>query len=395
MKMLIQKTIKIKVGDLSDTKVSTLLTEAQNWSRQVAEYYLCYLYINEFTKNKTQIHKDTYHRLRQYFPDLNSKCLQQIRDKVIATSDPYLTRKCNCPIITDHQSFTISYDKDIHITHFTGILRLWRTDIPLVLCPHHLRMLKEAKKLCYIELVQKQDGQYYCCLTCDFETATAKTSNKAVGVDRGINNIAVMSTGKFFSGKRLLHRKNEFKKHKRQRRGDKLSNFQTDANHKISKAIVQEANLQNASVIRFEDLSGIRNENKGKKFNYDRSNWAFYQLQQFVMYKAAMAGMLVEFVKPAYTSKCCSKCECRGVRKGYYFYCKECDWETDADWNGSRNIQKGDGFLQSSTIVNNRTRLRTPDFLNEVFESTSPADPRSSSCTHEEAKIAGNPLPLW
>ena len=126
-----------------------------------------------------------------------------------------------------------------------------------------------------------------------FEAATPKTSGKAIGVDRGLTNIAVVSTGKFFNGKRLLHRKNEFRKHKRQQNGEKLANFQRDANHKISKAIVQEALNQNDSVICFEDLSGIRAGNKGKKFNYARRNWAYFQLQQFTEYKAAMAGLTV------------------------------------------------------------------------------------------------------
>jgi IS605 OrfB family transposase len=377
--MTIKKTIKIKVGKLSDTKVSALLNNALNWSKQVADYYLCYLYINNFPTSKKQIHEDTYKFLRQHFPNLNSKCLQQIRDKVLSTCHPNRTTKINAPIIADHQSFKVFWGDDIQIKHFTGILRLWKTDIPLVLCKNHLRLLKEAKRLCYVELKPKKNGQWYCYLVCDFETQPAKTSGKAIGVDRGINNIAVMSTGKFFNGKRLLHRKNEFRKHKRQQRGEKLHNFQRDANHKISKAIVQEALLHNASVIRLEDLSGIRNGNKGKKFNFNRSNWAFYQLQQFVIYKATMAGMKVEFGEPAYTSKCCSKCEALGRREGNEFYCKRCDWMTHADYNGSRNIQKGDDFRGGRTAL-----------LNGVIESTPIADPDA----HIALEGAMNPLRL-
>lgn len=361
--MIIKKTIKIKVGKLSGTKISALLSNALNWSNQVADYYLCWQYINGFSKNKKQVHKDTYSFLRKHFPNLNSKCLQQIRDKVFATSKPNRTVKLRCPIIADSQSFSVAYEDNIHIKHFTGILRLWRIDIPLILCNNHIKMLKQAKKLTYVELIPKKNGQWYCYLVCDFETAIPKTSGKVIGVDRGITNIAVISTGKFFVGKRLLHRKNEFRKHKRQQNGEKLTNFQRDANHKISKAIVQEALLHNASVICFEDLSGIRENDKGKKFNYDRSNWAYYQLQQFTEYKAVMVGLRVEYVNPAYTSKCCSKCEQLGVRKDLSFYCPNCDWKTNADWNGSRNIQKRDGFLK-----------RTPALVNAVIESTAPAD---------------------
>ena len=145
---------------------------------------------------------------------------------MFATSRPDKTVKLRCPIIADHQSFKVFYGDDIQVKHFTGILRLWKTNIPLVLCDNHIKMLKQAKKLTYVELIPKKDGQWYCYLVCDFETAAQKTSGKAIGVDRGINNIAVVSTGKFFGGKRLLHRKNEFRKHKRHRNGEKLTNFQ-------------------------------------------------------------------------------------------------------------------------------------------------------------------------
>ena len=65
--MTIKKTIKIKVGKLSDTKVSVLLSNALNWSNQVADYYLCWQHINGFSKNKKRCHKDTYAFLRQHF----------------------------------------------------------------------------------------------------------------------------------------------------------------------------------------------------------------------------------------------------------------------------------------------------------------------------------------
>ena len=73
---------------------------------------------------------------------------------------------------------------------------------------------------------------------------------------------------------------------------------------------------------------------KARSSSYNRSNWGLLSTTaQFVEYKAAMSGLRVEYGEPSYTSKCCSKCECLGLRNGNDFHCKFCDWQTHADFN--------------------------------------------------------------
>lgn len=84
-----------------------------------------------------------------------------------------------------------------------------------------------------------------------------------------------------------------------------------DVNHCISKAIVKFAVENNVSVIGFEDLTGIRTRTEHKvkkKYRYHHSSWAFRQLQTFVEYKARLAGIVTEYVDPAYTSQTCFRC---------------------------------------------------------------------------------------
>jgi IS605 OrfB family transposase len=117
------------------------------------------------------------------------------------------------------------------------------------------------------------------------------------------------------------------------------SNFVKSYNHMVSKEVVNFAVKNRAKYINVEDLTG-----------YDSSkfilrNWSYYQLQQFITYKANMYGIEVRKIKPHYTSQRCSCCgyEDPGNRpkeeKGQaYFKCLQCGSEMNADFNAARNI---------------------------------------------------------
>jgi len=70
------------------------------------------------------------------------------------------------------------------------------------------------------------------------------------------------------------------------------------------------------------------------------AGWSFYQLQQFVKYKAAICGISVKFVSPQYTSQTCHQCYQLGSRKGEWFYCSTCG-ESHADINAACVISLG------------------------------------------------------
>jgi IS605 OrfB family transposase len=111
-------------------------------------------------------------------------------------------------------------------------------------------------------------------------------------------------------------------------------------NHNISKQLVTEAKTSEAALA-FEDLTGIRyslNQKPRSKTERRRTNnWAFYQLRIFVNYKAAIAGVPVVFVPPAYTSQTCSGCrhihpeKGKSYRNGKKFKCGHCGFEHDSE----------------------------------------------------------------
>ncbi|SHF16703.1 transposase, IS605 OrfB family, central region [Seinonella peptonophila] len=90
-----------------------------------------------------------------------------------------------------------------------------------------------------------------------------------------------------------------------------------------------------------EDLTDIRNTAKSKKTDPGRNLhlWSFYQLKEFIQYKAEMVGIRFELVNPKYTSQTCKNGHQAKVnRNGLKFRCKECGHTCHADLNGAINI---------------------------------------------------------
>jgi IS605 OrfB family transposase len=173
-----------------------------------------------------------------------------------------------------------------------------------------------------------------------------------LGVDLGIEQLAVTSTGTFWSGDYLNHRRREYERvrgdlqrtgtesaHRTIRQmGGRETRWIKDYLHRISKAIVQEAIEHDCSIISFEDLTGIRNRNSGVK---EFHAWAFRRLYDYVAYKSKTNGINTTQIDPAYTSQRCSKCETTAEENRptqARFSCQECGYEVNADYNAAKNI---------------------------------------------------------
>ena len=116
---------------------------------------------------------------------------------------------------------------------------------------------------------------------------------------------------------------------------DKVTNFRRTTNHKYSKYIVDMAEKHGCGIIQLEDLSGISDRDTFLK------QWSYYELQQFIEYKAKERGIEVKYVNPEYTSQRCSSCGhiAEGNRiKQAEFKCTLCGYKTNADFNAARNI---------------------------------------------------------
>jgi IS605 OrfB family transposase len=172
-----------------------------------------------------------------------------------------------------------------------------------------------------------------------------------LGVDLGIENLAVTSTAYFFSGRELTHDLREFEKVRAglQQTGTRSAHrtleqssgrelrYVRDVLHRASNAIVDEALRYECDVIAFENLTHIR-ERTGASWGH---KWAFRTLYEQVEYKAEAEGIAVKQVGSAYTPKRCAECgftadENRPTRND--FRCVKCESEANADYNAAKNI---------------------------------------------------------
>lgn len=117
-------------------------------------------------------------------------------------------------------------------------------------------------------------------------------------------------------------------------------------NHLISKRVVDFALSNNAKCIQLEKLSNYTDKQKN---NTLLKEWSYYQLQQFIEYKAKEYGIEVKYVNPENTSVRCSCCgaventeRIKTTRKSLFVCHNEgCDQNgifVNADLNAARNI---------------------------------------------------------
>lgn len=130
-------------------------------------------------------------------------------------------------------------------------------------------------------------------------------------------------------------------------------NFATTYNHKVSKDVVDFAIKNKAKYINIENLEGFGNSDSGveekeyRKKSFFLRYWSYYQLQQFITYKAEQNGIIVRKVNPYYTSRRCSCCgnEDKNNRKSQEnFVCTKCGKKMNADFNAARNIAMSTDF---------------------------------------------------
>jgi IS605 OrfB family transposase len=95
------------------------------------------------------------------------------------------------------------------------------------------------------------------------------------------------------------------------------------------------------AAIVLEDLTLHGAGGQSKKTNRRLASWPRAEIHRKIEYKAALAGVPIIKVNPAWTSKTCPVCGARRRdRVGQDFVCLMCDWEMDRQINAGLNILK-------------------------------------------------------
>src|SRR6266700_1408278 len=205
------------------------------------------------------------------------------------------------------------------------------------------------------DLIYRQ-GSYWLhmVVSCEQAALSPTPESQVIGVDLGINRLAVTSHPRFFASKHLKETNNRYfrlrralqgkgtksaKRHLKKLSG-KLKRFQHNTNHVIAKQII--AACQPGDTLVMENLTDIGERTKGRRQQRRAlSNWSFAQLQGFIAYKAASKGVSVAFVDARYSSQACSRCGHIDKRNRVCqseFSCQLCGYTANADYNASVNL---------------------------------------------------------
>lgn len=360
--MNVDRTIKLKLSVSEEDKenLKKTITLFNTVFNKIAKYGF-----EHKTHSKVSIHHATYKQIREQYPELPSSLVQGARDcacealkgvklKHLPNAKPYSSIRYNQRVIT----YYLRYGK-VSIATINGRIKA-TFNIP----EYYRDYIGWDVRSSTLKYDVRKDTFF---LHVIFRTESPKPSgDKVLGIDRGIVNIAVCSNNTFFNGKQIknVRGKYAFLRKKLQSTGTKSAKrllrkisrkengFVTDTNHCISKTIVN----MSYDIFALEDLTSIRVQSrKGKDFNRKLNSWAFYQLAQFIEYKAEALGKSVLYIDPRYSSQKCSKCGDirKSNRNGNSYHCKSCGFQLHSDLNASRNIAQAGISCLSRVSVNN------------------------------------------
>ena len=305
-------------------------------------------------KNGVSLHKKTYREVREYLPSqlaISSRmkateALMSVFTKTKHKKYGSQPKSKLCSIRYDKNSYSLFLDKkQVSLLTINGRKRYE------IIIPAYYQELFTGWKYCSADLCIIKN-KVYLHVVFEKEVADIPATGKLIGIDRGINNLAVSSTNRFFGGGIIKKQVRKYQKLRSslQSKGTKSAKrhlvrlrkreqrFRADINHQISKQIIQSLNAGDTIVL--EDLTGIRNRRLHKPQRTLINSWSYFQLGQFLTYKAMTKGINIKYIDARYTSQRCSKCGyvCRSNRKQHNFECKLCAFRLNSDLNASRNI---------------------------------------------------------
>lgn len=310
------------------------------------------------TYNKNKLHHETYYHIRENYPTLQSSLVQCARDMAcdMLKREKFKHKKPLKKELSgvrfNQRTFTPFLDSgQISISTING-----RKNYPISIPKYFRQYLHGTVKSLTIRTKKKKNRRIIAYLTVELPDVPVQEPSTFIGVDRGIKRVAVCSNNNFYNTSHILAVKWEYQQLRKQLQSKgtraakrKLSDlsgrerrFMTNENRKIAKWIVD----MSYNCIVLENIKGLKQHSKkkktiSKKVRRKFGNWAYYQLERFIIERAEKVGKSVLFVSPKYTSQRCWQC-------GYIaktnrlsqttFLCKECGFELNADLNASRNL---------------------------------------------------------
>ncbi|SDG00592.1 RNA-guided endonuclease InsQ/TnpB family protein [Halorientalis regularis] len=411
--MEVRRTVPVALDVASDD--AALLEDTVDAFLWSAQYVVDYAFQGGYvTTSKTTLDDETYDDVREQTDGFNGGLVQAARNKAAEACKSVVARwkqdkSASKPQFTSPH---VVYDKrtaTFHDDYVSLATTDGRIEAEYVLpdedsdTPHSEYLFSDAYETTGAEL-HYRNGDWILHIRCknevesDTSSQTTTENGTVLGVDLGVNTLAVTSTGTFWTGGEFDHWRREYENRREslQQCGTRWAheNIQSVGQkeegrfkvilHRISNEIVAEACENGCSVIVFEGLTNIR-ERTGASWGHQ---WAFDRLYEYVEYKAEEHGIEVEQVDPENTSRRCSHCGFTHLdnRDGEDFECLNCGYQNHADYNAAKNIglrylrrnqTGGDGGAPLGVRLNSGTLNVNGDY--------SPASPEVRTGVHAES----------
>ena len=383
-----EQTVNIKVKlNILEPNVGMKFSKTMEQYRLACNYVSEYLFNNNFPLNKNEVQKVIYNTIREKFnlkSQMTISCIRSViaRYKTVKTQmarRPYKYQDQNTgewyrevrdlnwlhkPISFNSPQVDLQRNRDWSYLS-SGQLSINTLDGRVKvdpICRGFNQYLDGTWKFGLAKLL-KSSGKWYLHISAtkevtDFDKQAVK---HVVGIDRGLRFLATSydEQGKtaFFDGQAIMRKRAKYQKLRAilqakgtksaKRRLKKLSGREnrwiSDVNHCLSKTLVQKYGANTLFVL--ENLNGVSFERTDlpKALRNQNKSWAFYQLEQFLTYKAHLNNSEVVEVSAKYTSQRCPKC---GVIKKdnrnhekHEYHCDNCGYRSNDDRIGAMNIQ--------------------------------------------------------
>ena len=366
-------TAKIQISASDTDKV--LLDETMSVYRDACNYVSDYVFRTHDQK-QFSLNKVLYSTLRRKF-GLKSQMAQSVFKTVIARYKTILENQNEWirPSFKKPQ-YDLVWNRDYSLTQncFSVNTLSGRVKLPYFaegmskFFDHDIYRFGTAK------LVSKH-GKYFLHIPVTYDVEESRLCDvcNVVGIDRGINFVVATYDSNhksgFVSGRTVKQKRaaySRLRKELQMRRtpssrrrikaiGQRENRWMQDINHQVSKALVE--NNPKHTLFVLEDLSGIRSatERVRTKDRYVSVSWAFYDLEQKLIYKAKQNQSSVIKVDPKYTSQCCPVCghieKSNRNKKKHLFCCKNCGYSSNDDRIGAMNLYRmGINYLADSQV---------------------------------------------
>lgn len=378
-------TLKLKI-DVSEEQENELI-RLQEQYRKACQFVSDYYFEEHFKPSRYELHDTLYHTIRSEFglkaqqaqsvlitvlaryktvasqmkkkrfkyQDKNSKQWHSVQKDIKWLIQPIQFKKPQNDMVYN-RDWNFTKDQTIKLTTLEGRIEVG--------ChfDYFDSYLSDGWKLGTAKLINKFNKWFlHIGATKEIEGYQRESTEHVVGIDRGLIFLLTTydekGTTKFINGKEITHKRNKYAKLRQelQLKGTKSAKkrlkainrrenrWMTDVNHRLSKALVDYYSENTVFV-----LEGLENINWQRSFGSTKNNkkhteWAFYQLEEFLTYKAILSDSVVVKVNAQYTSQRCPKCgsidkENRNHKLSEY-HCQTCKYRSNDDRVGAMNIQ--------------------------------------------------------